>query len=135
MTVIDKELEKIIETDYHKNHQGREYDLARVVKIFKHLDLVNYDIFKHGPVLIVHTPLSEDTIEFHCTNGGTSKDLCFAVNEFNRTMSATYTWSVTFYDNPAINKLLKHTAYPCEYEKIDQGIDRTYQAKFSLRRT
>lgn len=130
---IDLEKYNIIKNDYEKNHNDREYSFDRVLQIFENIERVGWLAFKHGPVLITYKPYNMDTIEFHCHNGGTGKDLTAAVNAFNQDMSDTYFFSVTFYDNPAINNLLKYTLYPSEYKKIDQGIDKTYEATFRLR--
>jgi len=130
---IDTEVREIISTDYQKNHQGREYSLDRVFKVFKNLELVDYSASKYHHVVIVHTPVDQDTIEFHCTNGGSAEDLISAVNQFNKEMSKDYQWSVTYYDNPKINDLLSHSYCPSEFTKIDRGIDNTYEAKFRIR--
>jgi hypothetical protein len=130
---IDTELEQIIRKDYENNHQGREYSLDTVLTVWKNLEQVDYCARRYGPVAIVYKPYSDDTVEFHCTNSGNALDLTGAVSEFNREMSKDYFWSITFYDNPRINELLKHVVYPSEFTKIDRGIDKTYQAKFRLR--
>jgi hypothetical protein len=130
---IDIEKYNIIKRDYEKNHDGREYSFDRMIQIFENIERVGWSAFKHGPVLIAYAPYTVDTVEFHCHNGGTSKDLTAAVSAFNEDMSDTYFFSVTFYDNPKINKLLKHVKFPNELKKIDQGIDETYQATFRLR--
>lgn len=135
MLNIDREVRDIIKADYQKNHSGREYSVNTVLKIFDNLEKVKYSANRYGSVVIVHTPYDQDTIEFHCTNGGDTKDLIEAVNQFNKEMSEVYTWSVTFYDNPKINELLKHSFCPSEFKKIDKGIDETYEAKFRLRST
>ena len=130
---IDTELENIIRTDYQKHHQGREYSVDTVLRVWTNLEQVEYHARKYGKVMIVHKPFNEDTVEFHCTNSGNAEDLIKAVNEFNKEMINDYTWSVTFYDNPKINELLKHSFCPSEFTQIDQGIDKTYEAKFGLR--
>jgi hypothetical protein len=131
---IDTEKYDIIKRDYEKNHSDREYDFNRMLHIFENIERVGWLAFKHGAVLITYKPYNVDTVEFHCHNGGSKKDLIAAVNAFNNDMSDTYFFSVTFYDNPVINELLKHSDFPCEFKKIDQGIDQTYEANFRLRR-
>jgi len=130
---LDTELEQIIRKDYQKNHQGREYSLDTVVKVWQNLESVDYHARRYGLVAIVYKPYSDDTVEFHCTNSGRAGDLIKAVNEFNKEMTESYSHSVTFYDNPKINELLMHSYCPSEFTRIDQGIDKTYQAKFRLR--
>jgi hypothetical protein len=131
---IDLEKYDIIKRDYEKNHNGREYDFNRMLHIFENIEHVGWLMFKHGPVLITYKPYTVDTVEFHCHNGGTGKDLTAAVNAFNKDMSDTYFFSVTFYDNPAINELLNYSNFACEFKKINKGIDETYEATFRLRR-
>jgi hypothetical protein len=130
---IDTELEQIIKTDYQKHHQGRDYTVDTVLEVWSNMEKANYFFRVYGPVAIVHKPYSEDTVEFHCTNSGSAEDLVRAVNEFNKEMSVRYVHSVTFYDNPKINELLKYAQCPNEFAKIDRGIDKTYEAKFRLR--
>jgi hypothetical protein len=130
---IDTELEQIICKDYQKNHQGREYTVDTVLKVWQNLESVDYRARRYGAVAIVHKPYNEDTVEFHCTNSGTALDLVCAVNEFNKEMSVSYTYSITFYDNPKINELLQQSLCPSEFTRVDRGIDETYEAKFWLR--
>ena len=130
---INDEVREIIQADYQKNHSGREYSVDTVYKVFNNLKLVDYNARKYGRVIIAYIKLSDSTVEFHCTNGGGTEDLIKAVNQFNTEMSDDYEWSVTYYDNPKINELLKHSVCPSEFTKIDQDIDKTYEAKFRLR--
>ena len=130
---IDTEIENIIKTDYQKNHQGRNYSVDAVLDIFDNIEQTKYSTRRYGKVIVVYKPFNATTVEFHCTNGGNSKDIIEAVNQFNKEMVDSYIWSVTFYDNPKINELLKHSFCPSDFTKIDKGVDKTYMAKFSLR--
>jgi len=130
---IDTEIKNIIKTDYQKNHKGREYSMDTVLDIFDRLEETRYSNRKYGKVIIVYKPFNATTVEFHCTNGGGPADIIQAVNAFNKEMTESYVWSVTYYDNPKINDLLKHSQCPSDFTKIDKGVDKTYMAKFSLR--
>lgn len=130
---IDTEIENIIKTDYQKNHQGRNYSVDTVLDIFNRLEETKYSTRKYGKVIVVYKPFNANTVEFHCTNGGGPADIIEAVNQFNTEMKDSYIWSVTFYDNPKINELLKHSVCPSDFTKIDRGVDKTYMAKFRLR--
>jgi hypothetical protein len=132
---IDTEVAKIIERDYELHHQGRAYGVDRVLQVFNNLSLINYSAKKYGSVVIAYTKLDDAHVEFHCHNAGNTNDLISAVNQFNKDSAEDYAWSVTYYDNPKINALLKHSLCPCEFAQIDQGEDRTYEAKFRLRST
>ena len=132
---IDTEVAKIIERDYQLHHQGRAYGVDTVLKVFNNLSKINYDAKRYGRVVIAYTPLTDTEVEFHCHNAGNTNDLILAVNQFNKDFADDYAWSVTYYDNPKINELLKHSLCPCEFAQIDQGEDRTYEAKFRLRST
>lgn len=130
---INSEVREIIRADYLKNHQGREYGVYTLLRIFDNLSHVDYSARKYGKVVVAYKRLTENAVEFHCTNGGNAKDLIEAVNQFNKEMSEQYLCSVTFYDNKKINELLKHSFCPSEFTKINGGIDKTYEAKFILR--
>jgi hypothetical protein len=130
---LTTEEQQLITKDYEKNHSSRDYSLDQFVAAVGNFKNYGWSKFKHGAVIIVYRPYTADTVEFHCHNSGNGGELVEAVNAFNRDMQDTYWWSVTFYDNIKINRLLEYTECPSQLRKVDLGVDKTYEAMFKLR--
>ena len=130
---MSADLRQIVVADLRKNYQGRNVDEDAAVATYqKYIDLGKL-VFVHLNVLIVYEVIGTDGIEFHCVNGGSGKDLTDAINSLLRSLSENYEWAVTYYDNPRINDLVKYSYFPATIDKIDDGLDRTYQMCFDLR--
>ena len=123
----------IIARDFAKNHQGREYDEAHAHRVFDQYAAGGGKFLHLGNVLIFVTPLSLNCVEFHCMNGGTGAELTEAVNTALGQLSSHFDFAFTYYDNPRINAMMKFRKYPVEVSCINDGIDRTFEARFSLK--
>lgn len=131
--MLDTKLKSILVTDYNKNHKDRDYDLMSYLNIYENLEKTQYSMLKFDNVAIVYKELNPTTVEFHCVNGGSASDLTSSVDKFNKLMSSQYSTSVTYYDNVRINDILKHLINVPTVQKIDLGIDKTYEAIWQLR--
>ena len=55
------------------------------------------------------------------------------INKFLKSIQNQYTHAVTYYDNERINYLLSKLDFKNSFNRIDQGLDRTYEAIIDLR--
>lgn len=124
---------EIISRDYIKNHMNRNYDEQDMQRIFKEYsqDGGLYQQYEH--TLVVYKTQHDHICEFHCINAGSARDLVSAVNKFLKSIQNQYTHAVTYYDNERINYLLSKLDFKNSFNRIDQGLDRTYEAIIDLR--
>lgn len=130
---VYNKIHNIVDIDFAKNHQNREYDLEYAHKMVDNYIASGNKLFICNKVLIRCEPLLDSTVKFHCMNAGTGADLTSAVNDLMKSLSGSYDWAVTYYDNPRINDLVKYVNYPTIISKIDEGVGKTYEMKFDLR--
>jgi len=123
-------LRDIATKNFQKNYQDRDFDLDYAID---YLEKYRGMLFHKENVVIRYAPIDDTTIEFHCMNAGNGKDLTEAINELLQSLSAGYDRAVTYYDNPKINELVQYSHFPTCVEKIDAGVDRTYEMRFDLR--
>jgi hypothetical protein len=128
-----EEFERILEADFAANHQGREYGLDFVKGIMERWQTEGRMLFFAPSVVFVIEEKSEEVAEFHSINGGSGRDLSTAVNAMLPLLAQFYSRAVTYYDNPRVNDLLKYSAFPASYRRLDEGRDRTFEATFHLR--
>lgn len=126
-------LEQIIEADYLRNHSNRDYSVERVKELMLLWRAEGRHIYSTGLIAFVLQEQAPKVLEFHSINGGSAKDLSAAVNEMLTNAAPHYDTAVTYYDNPRVSDLLKHSAFPVTCTRIDGGEDRTFEAKFDLR--
>jgi hypothetical protein len=126
------DLTSIITADFSKNHANREYDERYVHDIVAKYREIGGTMFVSPNVVTFYEPKDPYTVEFHCMNGGSGKDLTEAVNAFLEFISTRYTYACTFYDNPRISELAKYVKFPVSVDYIDDGIDRAYKMSFNL---
>jgi hypothetical protein len=127
---MSNSLRDIATVNYHKNYKGRSFDLDYAITC---LDEYEGPLFTTENVIIRYEEVDESTIEFHCMNAGSGKDLTKAVVELLQSLPTRYDRAVTYYDNPRINVLVPYLYFPVQVEKIDDGVDRTYEMRFDLR--
>ena len=120
----------IATVNFQKNYQGRSFDVEYA---YDFLEKYQGPLFSTDYVLIRYEQVDDSTVEFHCMNAGGGKDLTEAINELLQSLATRYTRAVTYYDNPKINDLVPYSYFPTSVEKIDDGIDRTYEMRFDLR--
>lgn len=123
----------IVTADVQNNHKGRDLGVKEAIKTYDKWVKGGGKVFKTDKVRILYTALLKKGVEFHCINGGNANDLIDAVNSFLQSLIGQFPVAVTYYDNPAINELLKHATVHAHFEKIDEGVDKTYAAVFILR--
>lgn len=128
-----EETVRILRDDFAKNHQGREYDFDFVKKATRLWRQSGGMIFCAPNVMFIVQEQSATVAEFHSVNGGTAQDLTAGVNTLLAALAPFYDYAVTYYDNPRVNDLLKHAVFPFEQSRPDEGLDRTFEAKFKLR--
>lgn len=131
--MLPPNIEKIITTDYENNHQGREYSPETAIKSFMAYLATGGKSSLIGNVIILYKKAGEKALEFHCINGGSAEDLVSSLQEFLLEMSKSFASAITYYDNPAINKLAVHSHFPATVHRVDQGRDKTYAMLFNLR--
>ena len=124
---------RILEADFVANHQGREYDLDYINSVMRLWRDSGAMIFCAPNVMFVVEERTDGMAEFHSVNGGSAKDLSFGVNTLLKALAAFYEEAVTYYDNPRVNDLLKHSDYPASFTRIDDGLDKTFEAIFKLK--
>ena len=130
---VYNKIHHIVDVDFEKNHQGREYDLKYAHQMVDDYITSGNKLFITDKVLIRCEPLLDNTVKFHCMNAGNGADLTSAVNDLMKVLSTRYSWAVTYYDNPRINDLVKYVNFSTLITKIDEGVDKTYEMKFDLR--
>ena len=127
------ERSRILAVDFATNHQGREYDLPEVEYLVSLWIDAEMPIFCADKVMFMVQEQSPEVAEFHSVNGGTAKDLSAGVNQLLAALAVNYEFAATYYDNPRVNDLLKHADFPVTCTRLDDGQDRTFEAKFDLR--
>lgn len=129
------ELHRIIEADYLKNHQGREYSCAQAKELVgKWLAMKGFLFCADGVMFIGEPGAEEGTFEFHSFNGGTGQSITAGINLLLESLAPHYTSAITFYDNPRVSGLAKFVAFPSTVTRIDEGQDRTFAMHFDLRK-
>lgn len=126
------ELMQIFDADFAKNHQGREYGLEEAKQKFKKYIDSNKPYYVSHNIIVIWRDQGQKIVEFHTINGGDSQDLIMGLTDFLNVMSKKFNHAITYYDNPAINELAKHSPYPTHVKKVDRGVDRTYAMVFDL---
>lgn len=128
----EKEL-AIISGDYAKNHRGREYTLEKAKATFLEYVKQGMKYLLTKNTIIIYSPKKNKTVEFHAINAGNKQDLISAVNNLLEKVKGKFDKAVTYYDNPAINDLANFPIVKGAVNKIDGGLDRTYEMSFDLR--
>jgi hypothetical protein len=128
-----EEFNRILEVDFAANHQGREYDFDFTQKAMRLWRESGGMIFCAPKVMFVVQEKSPDSAEFHSVNGGSGRDLSVAVNMLLAALTPFYTFAFTYYDNPKVNELLRWANCPTSFQRIDGGVDLTFEATFYLR--
>lgn len=123
----------IVKVDCIKNYPGCDNDPWEVIKNFEVNSGNGHAFFKFEKVIISYEAVGPEAVEFHCANGGNSRDLVAAVSEALTRFSEQYSTAVTFYDNPRITELLHLQPYASQCTRIDGGHTRTFKAEFNLR--
>lgn len=126
-------MHKIIDVDYERNQAGGEHSKEYIHAIMDQYVLHKGKYFETDSVFIIYKNLDENTVEIHCVNGGSGADLTEAINTLLKQLATNYKKVVTYYDNPRVNDLVKYSYFPAKVEKIDDGLDRTYEMSFELR--
>jgi hypothetical protein len=130
-----KELFEIIAADYNKHHADREYTLDDAKDAFLQYIAQGRIYYYVGKTIFLvdeHTD-KPNTMEFHAINAGGLKDLVGGLESMLQQAKRRFADAVTYYDDPALNGLGKFFKYPITFEKVDEGVDRTYSATFHLR--
>ena len=132
----EEELLRIITSDFERNHSGRGYDLARAIGNYQAWEKAapgNFTFHAPGTAFVCRWE-SPDTVEFHSINGGTGRDLTEGVTELClHLLRLDAQKAVTYYDTQRVNQILKFSKFPFYWEQVDDGIDRTFKATFTLR--
>jgi hypothetical protein len=128
-----EELERILRQDHEVNHSDRAYDCAFVTRFVMTWKGTGGILFCTENAIFIVRERSPSIAEFHAFNGGNGRDLSAGVNTLLAALSPHYEFAVTFYDNPRINDLLKYSTHSATATRIDDGEDRTFEAKFNLR--
>ena len=130
-----KQLFDIIDADYEKHHAGREYtqdDARNTFLEYVAQGRIYYYVGKTIFLVDEHED-KPDTMEFHSINAGGLKDLVDGIEAMLDQAKKRFVDAVTYYDDAALNGLGKFFKYPITFEKVDEGVDRTYSATFHLR--
>jgi len=125
--------DQILNNDFAKNHQGREYTLDQAKQAFANHVARGGSVYQHTHSMFVLKPTTPGTVEFHSINGGTGQHLVQGVNDMLTALKPHAHTAVTHFDNPKVVGLLKHSAHPHTVEQVNGGQDKTYRATFRLR--
>jgi hypothetical protein len=132
MTAV-KKIMGIIERDYAKNHQGREYDLDTVKQAFFKYIHGNHKYIVEGDTLFVAKEQSPGVVEFHAFNGGDASELIRNTNKMLHELPKQFHTAVTYYDDPRLNQYANYSKYPATVQQVNGGVDRTYEMRFDIR--
>lgn len=122
-----------MEADYALNHSHREYKLPYVKKVMEGWKEAGGAMYYADKVIFTLREQTPSILEFHSINGGDARDLTAAVNRMLTAVRPYYYIAATYYDNPRVSALLKHSKFTVTCGCINGGEDRTYEAKFDLR--
>lgn len=123
----------IIDADLANNYVGRDYDPRTVRAAFDLYKARGGQFRASEQTIIFYKTQDAKTVEFHTMNAGTGVELAEFVVTFLRDMAAEFAQAVTYFDNEKITQLLKYSPCRVELDRIDEGEDRTFRAKFYLR--
>lgn len=129
-----EEADHILYTDFARNHQGRSYTVEASRQALQFHGRFGYRAFYAPNCIIFYKPLGAGGVEFHSVNGGSARDLSSGINAMLTQLAAVpgVTKAFTYYDNPRLNELLKHSKYVATSRRLDEGEDRTFEASFNL---
>lgn len=125
------DLRHIVVTDFNRHYHDTDYIQEYALKLVGDLIDAN-QIFESENVLIRFSRQDDKTLEFHCMNAGSGKDLTNAINSLLKSVADQFERAVTYYDNPRISELAKYSYFPTTVRKIDEGVYRTYGMYFDL---
>ena len=100
---------EILQRDHNMNHKDSKHFFASVEEILNKV-IEGYSLTRKNNTIIIHRPVGSvgDGVEFHCYNAGTGAELAANVLEFFQDCRERgATWTMTPYQNPAINKLFE----------------------------
>jgi hypothetical protein len=126
-------LRPIIEADYLKHYTGRGLTPEQLWGQFVRYAWNGGKWFETDKVVIMHKDLAPGVAEFHCMNAGDGRDITVAVNTLLQQLSVDHFRAVTYYDNPRISEISKYSNFPAEVQRVDKGIDATFQMTFDLK--
>lgn len=126
-------IHRIVDIDFARHHQSREYDLKFAHSMVDRYIESGNKLYCSANVLIRYEPLTDGIAKFHCMNAGTGADVTNAVNDLMGSLVGEYDRAVTYYDNPRINEIVKFSKFPAHVNKVNGGIDKTYEMWFDLR--
>jgi hypothetical protein len=132
MTDVKKMMD-ILERDYAKNHQGREYDLNTVKQAFLKYLQGGHKYLVEGDTIFVAKEQSPGVAEFHAFHGGDAAELIRNTNQMLYDLPPQFQFAVTYYDDPRLNQYASYSKYPATVQQINGGVDRTYEMRFDLR--
>ena len=124
---------RIVDIDFQRHHRNREYDLKFAHELVDRYIASGNKLYLTENVLIRYEPLCEGVVKFHCMNAGSGEDITNAINGLLKSLIGQFDRAVTYYDNPRINEIVKFSALPAAVNKIDAGVDKTYEMWFDLR--
>ena len=127
------DIDQIIIKDYQQNNPNPSESLDDVLRAFVAYANAGGLYFVTDRVLIVYAFTAQRVCVFHCCNGGNGTDLTNAVNAFLDSVQGQCDHAATFYDNPAINDLVKYTKYPGIVQLANGGRDHTYALTFHFK--
>jgi len=126
-------LREIVAADNAKNYAGEDVSVDAAYSKLQELVQSGEKLYRAGNTVFVTKKVSPTAIEFHTVNGEPGSRLVKNVQDYMGQLSAKgITDVVTYYDNPKINDLWPLTKLNATVTKVNQGQDRTFEAKVSL---
>jgi len=125
-------LKEIIFADWKKHYADREISAEFLWESFVKYCNRGEVFFTTEKVVTILKYVGNNTIEFHCMNGGNGKDLTEAVNLLTNKLSDKYDKAVTYFDNPRISEFVKYSDFPAEVKEVNLGTDMKYELTIYL---
>ena len=127
-------LQEIIYADFDKHYQDRGLTAEDLWEGFKKYRDRGEAFTATDKVITLLKYVGNDTIEFHCLNGGNGKDLVYAVNLLTNKLSDKYDIAVTYFDNPRLADFIKYSDFEINVQEVNLGRDMKYELTIWLKK-
>lgn len=115
-------INQILKANFEKNYKGNGLTLPRYFALIKRKIAEGQKLFRYKNILILYTPINEETLEYHPINGGMSWDeldksvLAFALTMRDRGIK----YIVTFFNDEKLKKgFKKQNTFPVQIDEVD----------------
>lgn len=129
----DMSVKDIVAADLAKNHSHEQLDVDAAYKILAAQIQSGAKLYRSNNTIFITKKIGHDAIEFHTINGESGRQLMENVILYLTQLKAEgINSAVTYYDNPKITSLWQQSKLNVDITKVNQGQDRTFEAKVRL---